>query len=80
MVLDLLLLGHGDDALQLVKALLHEGEAEPGGLLLLPDALQLPPPHFLGHAGTLLPLLDPLREDLIDATVGRRKHAEDSNC
>lgn len=69
----MLLLGHSDDAFQLVEALLHESEAEPSGLLLLPDAFQLPPAHFLGHAGTLLPLLDPLREDLIDAAEGQRE-------
>lgn len=38
MVLDLLLLGHSDDAFQLMKTLLHESEAEPSSLLLLPDA------------------------------------------
>lgn len=75
-VLDLLLLGHSNDAFQLVKTLLHQREAEPGCLLLFPDAFQLPPPHFLGNAGTLLPLLDPLREDLIDATVGHTKHRD----
>lgn len=72
-VLDLLLLGHSDDAFQLMKTLLHESEAEPSGLLLLPDAFQLPPAHFLGNARTLLPLLDPLREDLIDAARGQRE-------
>lgn len=75
-VLHLLLFGHSYDAFQLVETLLHQREAEPSCLLLLPDAFQLPPPHFLGDAGTLLPLLDPLREDLIDATVGRTKHTD----
>lgn len=68
MLLDLLLLGVSDDGLQLVEALLHQREAEPRRLLLLPDSLQLPPAHFLSHAWTLLPLLDPLGEDLVDAT------------
>lgn len=68
MLLDLLLLGISDDGLQLVEALLHQREAEPRRLLFLPDSLQLPPAHLLGHAWTLLPLLDPLGEDLVDAT------------
>lgn len=71
-LLDLLLLGVGDDGLQLVETFLHQREAEPGGLLLLPDPLQLPPPHLLCHAGTLLPLLDPLGEDLKDPAAGQR--------
>lgn len=68
-LLDLLLLGVGDDDLQLVEALLHQREAEPRRLLLLPDSLQLPAAHLLGHAWTLLPLLDPLGKDLVDATA-----------
>lgn len=68
-VLHLVEFAVGDDALQLVEALLHQREAQPGGLLLLPDSLQLPAAHLLGHAGALLPLLDPLRDDLVDATA-----------
>lgn len=68
MVLDLLQLGVGDDAFELMEALLHQREAESRRLLLPPDPLQLSPPHLLGNAGTLLPLLDPLRQDLVDTT------------
>lgn len=67
-LLDLLLLGVSDDGLQLVEALLHQREAESRRLLLLPDSLELPSAHLLGHAWTLLPLLDSLGEDLVDAT------------
>lgn len=68
MLLDLLLLGVSDDGLQLVETLLHQREAEPRRLLLLPDSLKLPPAHLLCHAWALLPLLDSLGEDLINAT------------
>ena len=71
-LLDLLQFGIGDDAFELVESFLHQSETEPGRLLLLPDSLQLSPPHLLGNTGTLLPLLDPLREDLIDTTEGQR--------
>lgn len=67
-MLDLLQFGIGDDAFELMKSFLHQSEAKPGRLLLLPDSLQLSPPHLLSNTGTLLPLLDPLREDLIDTT------------
>lgn len=67
-LLHVLLLGLGDDALQFVEAPLHLGEAQPGALLLPPDALQLLLAVLLGDAGTLLPLLDTLRKDLVDAT------------
>lgn len=63
-------LGVGDNAFELMEPFLHESEAEPGRLLLLPDSLQLSAPHLLRDARTLLPLLDPLREDLIDTTAG----------
>lgn len=72
-LLDLLLLGVGDDGFQFMETFLHQREAEPGGLLLLPDSLQLSPPHLLGDAGTLLPLLDPLGEDLIDPAADHRQ-------
>lgn len=72
MVLDLLLFGVSNDAFQLVETFLHHREAEPCRLLLLPDSLQLSPPHLLGNTWTLLPLLDPLGEDLIDTTEGQR--------
>lgn len=72
-LLDHLLLGFGNDALELVETALHLGEAHPCGLLLLADALQLFFALFLSDAGALLPLLDTLREDLIDPTaeIGR---------
>lgn len=70
-LLNRLLLGLGDDALQLVEAPLHVGEAEPGVLLVPADALQLLLAVLLGDAGTLLPLLDPLREDLVDPAAGQ---------
>lgn len=79
-LLDLLLFGVGDDGLQLVEAFLHQREAEPRRLLLLPDSLQLSPPHLLGHAGTLLPLLDPLGEDLVDTTGGRMQPIRLRGC
>lgn len=52
-----------------MEAALHLSEAESGILLLLADALQLLLPMFLSDAGTLLPLLDALRKDLIDPTA-----------
>lgn len=65
-LLNRLLLRFGDDALQFVEASLHLGEAEPGVLLFPAYPLQLLLTVFLGNAGALLPLLDTLREDLID--------------
>lgn len=52
-----------------MKAPLHVGEAQPGVLLLPTDALQLLLSVLLCNAGTLLPLLDTLREDLVDPAV-----------
>lgn len=72
-LLHVLLLGLGDDALQFVEASLHLGEAQPGVLLLPPDAFQLLLAVLLGDAGTLLPLLDTLREDLVDAAGKQQK-------
>lgn len=72
-LLHVLLLGLGDDALQFVEASLHLGEAQPGVLLLPPDAFQLLLAVLLGDAGTLLPLLDTLRKDLVDATGKHKK-------
>lgn len=68
-LLNRLLLGLGDDALQLEEASLHLCEAHPGVMLFPSDALQLLLAVFLCDAGTLLPLLDTLREDLIDPAV-----------
>lgn len=72
-VLDLLLFGDSNDPFKFVETFLHQCEAEPCRLLLLPDSLKLSPPHLLSNTWTLLPLLDPLREDLIDATEGLRQ-------
>lgn len=73
MLLDLLQFGVGNDTFKLVEAFLHHCEAHPRRLLLLPDALQLPAPDLLSDAGALLPLLDPLGEDLIDTTETQRQ-------
>lgn len=68
-LLNRLLLCFGNDALQLVEASLHLSEAQPGVLLVPPDALQLLLAVLLCNAGALLPLLDALWEDLVDAAV-----------
>lgn len=67
-LLDLLQFGVGDDAFQLVETFLHHGEPQSGRLLLPSDPFQLPSTHLLCDARALLPLLDPLRQDLIDTT------------
>lgn len=72
-LLNSLLLGLGDDAFQFVEASLHLGEAHPGILLFPPDAFQLLLAMLLSDAGTLLPLLDTLRKDLIDPTVRNKR-------
>ena len=64
-----LLLGLDDDAFQFVEAPLHLCEAQPGVLLVAADSLQLLLAVLLGDAGALLPLLDALRQDLIDPAV-----------
>lgn len=69
-----LLLGLGDDAFQFVEASLHLSEAQPGVLLLPPDALQLFLAVLLSDAGALLPLLDALGKDLIDPTVKNKSY------
>ena len=68
-LLNRLLLGLGDDAFQFVEASLHLCEAQPGVLLFPTDALQVLLTVLLSDARTLLPLLDTLREDLIDPAV-----------
>ena len=68
-----LLLGLGNDALQLVEAPLHLRETQPGILLVPADALQLLLALLLGDAGTLLPLLDTLGQDLVDPAVNTRE-------
>lgn len=72
-LLNSLLLGLGDDAFQFVEASLHLGEAHPGILLFPSDAFQLLLAMLLSNAGTLLPLLDTLRKDLIDPTVKNKR-------
>lgn len=68
-LLNCLLLGLGNDAFKFVKTSLHICEAQTGILLFPADALQLLLTMLLSDAGTLLPLLDTLREDLIDPAV-----------
>lgn len=74
-----LLLGLGDDALQLVKPFLHFGESHASRLLLAADALQKFLPLFLSDARALLPLLNALRQDLADATSKKIKVRNDQN-
>lgn len=64
-----LLLGPQDYGLKLMEAALHFLEASAGTLLLPADALQQLLAMLLSNAGALLPLLDALREDLIDAAA-----------
>lgn len=52
-----------------MEASLHLSEPQPGVLLVPSDPLQLFLAVLLSDAGALLPLLDALREDLVDATV-----------
>lgn len=71
-LLNRLLLCFGNDALQFVEAPLHFSEAQSGVLLVPPDPLQLFLAVLLGDAGALLPLLDALREDLVNAAVDEK--------
>jgi len=66
---DGLLLGLGDDGLQLMELALHLLQFAAGLLLFTPDLLQQLFAVFLSDAGTLLPLLDPLGQDLIDTAA-----------
>ena len=54
-----------------MEALLHVSEAHAGRLLVAADAFQQLLALLLGDAGALLPLLDPLGQDLIDTTAQR---------
>lgn len=65
-----LLLGSQDDGLELVEAALHLLEAGARALLLPADALEQLLAVLLSNARALLPLLDALREDLVDAAAG----------
>ena len=65
-----LLLGAQDDGLELVEAALHLLEAGTRALLLPADALEQLLAVLLSNARALLPLLDALRKDLVDAAAG----------
>lgn len=65
-----LLLGAQDDGLELVEAALHLLEAGARALLLPADALEQLLAVLLSNARALLPLLDALRKDLVDAAAG----------
>ena len=78
-VLCALLFGLDDDALQLVEAALHVGEAHACLLLLAPDALQLLLAQLLCDAWALLPLLDALGQNLVDAAEPRTQHNKQTN-
>lgn len=76
-LLNHLLLGQGDDSLQFMEASLHFSQTQPSVVLLFADSLQLLLTMFFCYAGTLLPLLDTLREDLIDPATNLHKYITD---
>lgn len=65
-----LLLGTCNDGLKLMESALHFLKAGAGALLLTANAFQQLLAMFLSNTGALLPLLDALGEDLIDAATG----------
>lgn len=65
-----LLLGTRNDGLELMESPLHFLKAGAGALLLTANAFEQLLAVLLSNAGALLPLLDALREDLIDAAAG----------
>lgn len=67
-----LLLGTQDNGLKLMESALHLLKAGAGALLLPANALKQLLAMLLSYAGALLPLLDALGEDLIDAAAGRQ--------
>lgn len=69
-----LLLGTQNDGLKLVESAFHFLKASAGTLLLSANAFQQLLAVLFSNARTLLPLLDALGEDLIDA-VGCQLHA-----
>lgn len=69
---DSLLLGTKNDGLKLMESALHFLKAGAGALLLTANTFEQLLPVLLGNAGTLLPLLDALGEDLIDAAAGKQ--------
>lgn len=72
---DSLLLGTKDDGLKFMESALHFLKAGAGTLLLAADTFEQLLPMLLSNAGTLLPLLDALGEDLVDAAAGREGQA-----
>lgn len=69
---DSLLLGTKNDGLKFMESALHLLKAGTGTLLLTANTFQQLLPVLLSNAGTLLPLLDALGEDLVDAAAGRQ--------
>lgn len=67
-----LLFGPQDNGLELVESALHFLKAGAGALLLPADAFEQLLAMLLSNAGALLPLLDALGEDLVDAAAGRQ--------
>lgn len=65
-----LLLGASDDSLELVESALHFLKAGAGTLLLPANAFKELLAVLFSNAGALLPLLDALGEDLVDAAAG----------
>ena len=65
-----LLLGTCNDGLKFVESALHFLKAGAGTLLLTATAFQEFLTMLLSNAGALLPLLDALGEDLVDAATG----------
>lgn len=69
---DSLLLGTKNDGLELMESAFHFLKAGAGALLLTANTFEQLLPVLLSNTGTLLPLLDALREDLVDAAAGRQ--------
>lgn len=65
-----LLLGARNDGLKLMEPALHFLKAGAGTLLLTANAFKELLAVLFSNAGALLPLLDALGEDLVDATAG----------
>lgn len=65
-----LLLGTRNDGLKLMESALHFLKAGAGILLLPADAFKELLAMLFSNAGALLPLLDALGKDLVDATAG----------
>lgn len=65
-----LLLGTRNDGLKLMESALHFLKAGAGTLLLTANAFKELLTVLFSNAGALLPLLDALGEDLVDAAAG----------